>query len=112
MIHQYFLSKYYYYDALKNMLINKIISGFVNGVKKKSQIKMAFSVSARAALMTGAANGISAAVAEQMLKKGLSSLVAMDLNPKIVEVAEVWQSKYPNTHIIPVVGDVTDAKVR
>ena len=94
------------------MLINKIISGFVNGVKKKSQIKMAFSVSARAALMTGAANGISAAVAEQMLKKGLSSLVAMDLNPKIVEVAEVWQSKYPNTHIIPVVGDVTDAKVR
>ena len=62
--------------------------------------------------MTGAANGISAAVSNQMLKGGLKSLIAMDLNPKIFDVVEELKSKYPDSKIIPVVGDVTDMKVR
>ena len=60
--------------------------------------------------MTGAANGISAAVADKMLAGGLSSLIALDLNPKILDVAEAMQSKYPSAHIIPIMADVTDAK--
>ena len=74
--------------------------------------KMTFSIAGRAALMTGAANGISAAVSNQMLKGGLKSLIAMDLNPKIFDVVEELKSKYPDSKIIPVVGDVTDMKVR
>jgi NAD(P)-dependent dehydrogenase (short-subunit alcohol dehydrogenase family) len=62
----------------------------------------------RAALMTGAASGIGRTVSEKMLQGGLSSLIAYDFSPAMMDVAEEMRLEFPNCQIIPVVADVTD----
>mmetsp|Transcript_13647 Transcript_13647/g.27911 ORF Transcript_13647/g.27911 Transcript_13647/m.27911 type:complete len:260 (-) Transcript_13647:99-878(-) len=70
---------------------------------------MSFTIAGRSAILTGAANGISLAVSERLLSSGLSSLIAVDLNPQVEEVARAMKEKYPKAEIIPIVADVTDA---
>lgn len=59
--------------------------------------------------MTGAASGIGLKVSKLMLDKGLiKSLVAVDISPKLMDVAEELSKQYPQATIIPKVADVTD----
>lgn len=69
-------------------------------------------IQGKTAIITGAASGIGRAIMEELVHREAAGVVAVDLSPSVVEVAEVVGKASASTRLYAFTGNVADGEFR